>query len=112
MVVGELIRMERMGLAATLAYVVMPDHLHWLMQLGSQATLSETIRLIKGRSSRAINQILCRRTGSVWQTSFHDRAIRREEDLRKLARYLIANPLRAGIVDRLEEYSLWDARWL
>ena len=29
----ELIRAERTGLASTLAYVVMPDHLHWLMQL-------------------------------------------------------------------------------
>ena len=110
-VVGELIRVERIGLASTLAYVVMPDHLHWLMQLGSKATLAETVQSGKGRSSRGINQMLCRK-GPVWQTSFHDRAVRSEEDLHQVARYVVANPVRAGIVERLEDYSLWDARWL
>jgi hypothetical protein len=48
----------------------------------------------------------------MWQKGFHDRAIRREEDLRAVARYIIANPLRAGLVRRVHDYPLWDAIWL
>jgi hypothetical protein len=29
-----------------------------------------------------------------------------------MARYIIANPLRAGLVDRIGDYPLWDAMWL
>jgi len=28
------------------------------------------------------------------------------------ARYIVANPLRAGLVERLGDYPLWDAVWL
>ncbi|MFB6261862.1 MAG: transposase, partial [Thiohalorhabdaceae bacterium] len=48
----------------------------------------------------------------VWQPGFHDRAIRREEDLEAVARYVVANPLRAGLVDRIADYPHWDAAWL
>jgi len=49
---------------------------------------------------------------SVWQDGFHDHALRREEDLKEVARYIIANPVRAGLVTRVGDYPLWDACWL
>jgi putative transposase len=49
---------------------------------------------------------------AVWQTAYHDRAIRQEEDLEGIARYIVANPLRAGIVSSVRDYALWDAKWL
>jgi len=97
--------------AKTIAYVVMPDHLHWLMQLGNKYQLSTIIGNIKSNSARCINQYL-KRTGRFWQSGFHDRALRREEDLRQIARYVIANPLRAGLVRQIGDYPLWDAIWL
>lgn len=48
----------------------------------------------------------------VWQRGFHDRALRQEEDLIATARYVVANPLRAGLVDRIGDYPWWDAVWL
>ena len=48
----------------------------------------------------------------LWQTGFHDHALRREEDLAATARYLIANPLRAGLVQRVGDYPFWDAVWV
>ena len=36
------------------------------------------------------------RQGPIWQKGYMDRAIRREEDLVRVARYIVANPLRAG----------------
>ena len=89
---------------------MMPDHLHWLFVLGDEATLSTVVRLAKGRSSRWISAD--RGISGLWQKGFHDRAARREEDLVSLARYVVANPLRAGLVERLGDYPLWDSAYL
>ncbi|MEO9331403.1 REP-associated tyrosine transposase [Ectopseudomonas guguanensis] len=110
LLVAELRDAHENGLAHSLAWVVMPDHLHWLVQLES-TTLNELMRRVKGRSARRINQRLSR-TGPLWQPGFHDRALRQDEDLRAVARYVIANPVRAGLVKRVADYPLWDAVWL
>ena len=47
-----------------------------------------------------------------WQSGFHDHALRTEEDVRNVARYVIANPQRAGLVEHVSDYPWWDARWL
>jgi len=88
----------------------MPDHFHWLVELQSTG-LGELMRQTKARATHAINQRL-QRSGPLWQSSFHDRAIRREEDLQAVARYIVTNPLRAGLVRRVGDYPLWDAVWL
>jgi putative transposase len=110
-VANELRRLEDEGVAGTLAWVLMPDHLHWLMQLESGDSLSLVMKKLKGRSSRNLN-IHMSRKGSIWQSAYHDHAVRREEDLRKLARYIVANPLRAGLATSVRCYSLWDCIWL
>ena len=97
--------------AETLAYIVMPDHLHWLMQLREGHDLSRVIADVKSISSRRINRAL-HRNGSLWQRGFHDHALRRDEDVAGVARYIVANPLRAGLVESLGDYPLWDAVWL
>ena len=102
---------ERSGWLRSLAWVVMPDHLHWLFILERSCSLAQLIKSLKGRSARSIYECL-RRSGRVWQQSFHDHGVRDDEDLRMLARYVVANPLRAGLVERLAEYSHWDAVWL
>ena len=50
--------------------------------------------------------------GGLWQRGYHDRALRRDEDLKAAARYIVMNPLRAGLVKRPGDYPLWDAVWL
>jgi putative transposase len=97
--------------AATLAYVVMPDHLHWLVQLQRGSNLSEAVKTVKGRSALEINRARGARS-CVWQPSFHDHALRKEEDLQDVARYVVCNPIRAGLVRKLHDYSLWDAIWI
>lgn len=103
-VVRELMTLQAQGRAETLCYVVMPDHLHWLMLL-HQGKLCDAVQLLKGRSAHAIGH-------AVWQASYFDHAVRRDENLRKIARYIVANPLRANLVDRIGDYPLWDAVWL
>lgn len=104
------VRELRASPVETLAWVLMPDHLHWLLVLG-EADLSEVVGAMKSRSAIAVN--LARgREGALWQKGYHDHAVRREEDLRALARYVVANPVRAGLVERVGDYPLWDAVWL
>ncbi|MNC83563.1 hypothetical protein D3C75_1375940 [compost metagenome] len=69
------------------------------------------MRRTKSRSTRAVNRASSRE-GRLWQAGYHDRAIRREDDVKTAARYIIANPLRAGLVKRIGDYPLWDAIWL
>jgi REP element-mobilizing transposase RayT len=105
-------RTTEQGLAHTHAFVVMPDHLHWLMSLGEETGLSAAMGQVKGESARRINELLDRAGQPVWQRGFHDQALRSEEDMREIARYVVANPLRAGLVTRLGDYAWWDAEWL
>jgi putative transposase len=93
------------GFFSSLCFVVMPDHLHCLMQLGEVASLSAVVQRFKSQVSRQLG-------GSVWQRGFHDRAVRQEEDLVVIARYIVANPLRAGLVSSIRQYPHWDSVWL
>jgi REP element-mobilizing transposase RayT len=88
----------------------MPDHLHWLLVL-EEEDLATVVRRMKSRSARAVNRML-HREGRLWQKDYYDHGVRRDEDLRRLARYIVANPLRAGLVENVGDYPLWDAVWL
>jgi REP element-mobilizing transposase RayT len=91
--------------AQTLAFVVMPDHLHWLLVLSAHLSLG---RLVGG-----VKSVVAHKAGrTVWQKGFHDHAVRREEDLGAVARYLVLNPVRAGLVARVGLYAHWDVAWL
>ena len=100
------------NLTRTLAWVIMPDHLHWLFELRSNLKLSQVMRRVKGRSARQINQQKKQVGQKLWQAGFHDRAIRKEDELLGTARYVVANPLRAGLVTKIGDYPHWDSVWL
>ncbi|OCR26996.1 transposase [Pseudomonas syringae] len=108
-VVREMRCLHDSGVVNSLAWVVMPDHLHWLFELrsGSLATL---MQLLKGRSAYRINKAFGSKT-IEWQKGYYDHAVRAEKDLEVMARYVIANPIRAGLVTCEGEYPLWDSVW-
>ena len=90
----------------SLAFVVMPDHLHWLVVLQDGCELAALMHSLKSYSAHKLGG------GDVWQEGFHDRALRKEEGIREAARYIIMNPLRAGLVEHLGDYPHWDAVWI
>ena len=98
------------GYTHTSAMVAMPDHVHWLFTVCA-GDLGGTVRVIKSSAARSIN-MLRGRSGIVWQKGYFDHAIRDEESLVDVARYIVANPLRAGLVTRLGDYSHWYAEWV
>ena len=100
-----------LGDASLLCWVLMPDHAHWLLRLGERDGLAGVVCRIKSASARSTNAALGR-SGAVWARAFHDHALRCDEDLLALARYIVANPVRAGLVRRVGDYPFWNAIWL
>jgi hypothetical protein len=75
------------------------------MQLGEGATLSQVVRAVKSLTSHRLGY-------PVWQRGYHDHALRHDEDLKAMSRYVIANPIRAGLVSSVGDYPHWDAVWV
>jgi putative transposase len=84
------------------AWCIMPDHVHMLVQ---DADLIEFVRLFKGRLTPAARELLTGR--SLWQRSFHDHGLRREESVEQVTQYIFENPVRGGLVASPADY-LWS----
>lgn len=93
-----------------LGWVLMPDHWHGLVELGADRTLADTMQRFKGLTAHAINRT-CGSQGTVWEKGYHDRALRREEALAPTLHYLVANPIRAGLVGRVLDYPYWNTAY-
>ena len=94
-----------------LAWVLMPDHWHGLVELGGDMALADCAGRLKGASARHLRQ-RHPALGGIWASGYHDHALRKEEDLLPAARYLVMNPVRAGLVSKPGNYPFWDAVWL
>jgi len=86
------------------AYVVMPDHVHLLMTPLYGWTLSKILQGIKGYTSREINKRLNRK-GSFWQDESFDHLVRNEADWIDKFEYIHSNPVKAGLVNRPEDFK-------
>ncbi len=95
----------------TIGFVVMPDHFHWLIQLGDKYSLSEAVGRVKGRAALAVNK---QRNGihKIWQAGFYDRRIKQEKETIHVMRYIVTNPLKAGLVRSLKHYPHWDCIYI
>jgi REP element-mobilizing transposase RayT len=106
-----LIHADREDWTSTQAYVVMPDHVHWLFALKQRKSLHQVVASVKRFSARQIRAQL-QFPEVLWQKGFHDHAVRHDEDLLRISRYICANPIRAGLCESLGGYPHWDAVWL
>ena len=96
--------------AINLCSVVMPDHIHVLLEL-RDTPLQRVLNRLKSRSAVMLNGQIGR-AGRFWAPGYYDHALRAEEDLLGIARYIVANPLRSGLVRRIGDYPYWNAVWL
>jgi len=94
----------------TLALCIMPDHVHWL--LASGVGLTDELRRAKSTTTVLLQRAGWR--GKVWQRGGYDRVVRDGDDRRGVARYIEANPVRAGLVASVEEWPhavVWWSRY-
>ena len=94
-----------------LASVVMPDHVHLLLtalrdENGWPFPLLEIMQSLKGTTAHRINRLLYR-CGPVWEEESFDHVLRSDESLKEKIEYIRQNPVRAGLVQKPEDY-----RWL
>lgn len=92
---------SRNGLAP-FAYCFMPDHLHTLLVAESDtASVLECVRLFKQVTAFVYRQQSGR---TLWQTGFFERVLRDSEETAAVARYILENPVRAGLTRTFQEY--------
>ncbi|MEO8665426.1 MAG: transposase [Ignavibacteria bacterium] len=100
-----------------IVYCIMPNHVHLVIKLyedlvtsksnfkgkTKEYILADILRLIKGSTARNSN-ILLKRTGSFWQHESYDHVVRNEKELGNIIRYVLNNPVKAGLVN---DYKQW-----
>jgi len=107
-----------------LAFVVMPSHHHWLFQpkesWSIQAAVGEKRMGLNARTPREIIShsiqsytaskcnIIRGDSGKYWQDETFDHWVRDEEEMIGIIRYIEANPVKAGLVTRPENW-LWSS---
>ncbi|HSW55488.1 MAG TPA: transposase [Ignavibacteriaceae bacterium] len=87
-----------------ICYCIMPNHIHLVFELieGSRG-ISKIMQSIKRISARKSNQIL-NRTGKFWQDESYDRLVRDDKELYFIIKYVLLNPVNAGLID---SWSNW-----
>jgi putative transposase len=91
------------------AWVVMPDHVHFLIQLRGPSKLGRVMQLIKGRFAYRYNK-MNGSVGNLWQSRYHARILRHERAINAAIRYIHDNPVAAGLVSAPEEFAWSSAR--
>ena len=87
---------------AILAYCFMPDHVHMLVEgTTARADLKRVSKRLKQGSAQAW---AFRRRSRLWQEGYYDRVLRSEDDAKAVARYIIENPVRAGLATHPSQY--------
>ena len=81
------------------AYCYMPDHLHVL--LTERSDFCELVRRFKQMSAFSYKKSTGR---ALWQPGYHERILRDDEVTEAVVRYILENPIRAGLTKCLGEY--------
>jgi REP element-mobilizing transposase RayT len=85
----------------------MPDHLHLLLEgIREDADLKKVVRLAKQYSGFYFKQ---QTRNSLWQRYGHERVLRDDEATATVIRYIIENPVRAGLVSDIRDYPFWGS---
>jgi putative transposase len=103
---------ERFGL---LAYCFMPDHVHLIVEgIEDSSDLRRFVKIAKQRFVRRLRTEAG--IAAVWQEGYYERVLRSDETTDTVVRYVLDNPVRAGIVTKAEHYQhsgamFWPEGW-
>ena len=92
-----------------IAVCVMADHIHLLL-----APVKKNLIDLIGRWKSYTTHLIRLRggIGKLWQRSFYDHGLRKDEDLTKVAGYIVSNPVREGLVENWRDYSYSWHKWM
>lgn len=84
----------------------MPEHVH-LVLASNGARMAKVMQLVKGRFARGCN-LRSGTEGSIWESRYHDVTLRSEKAVLEAMRYVLDNPVVAGLSQSPEEYR-WSS---
>ncbi len=90
------------------AFVVMVNHVHVLVE--PLAPGPKITQWIKGVTAREGNRLLGRDGHPFWQHESYDHWVRNEIEGQRVVRYIEANPVMAGLVERVEQWP-WSSAY-
>ncbi len=86
------------------AYVLMPEHLHLLINEPPAILLDQFLKSFKQETSRRLKGT----RKQFWQTRYYDKNIRGPEALSEVIQYIHQNPVARGLVSNPEAYP-WSS---
>lgn len=88
-----------------ICYCIMPNHIHLVFELiKANKGISKIMQSIKRISARKSNLSL-KRTGKFWQDESYDRLVRDDKELYFIIKYVLMNPVNAGIVENWTDWK-------
>jgi putative transposase len=97
------LRQHMKGNATVVAYVLMPNHYHFLVQVQSDG-FSHAMQNLTISYVKAINERY-QRIGALFQGAFKAKLVERDEYLLHLSRYIHLNPVKAGLAQWPEDWA-------
>ena len=113
--VAEIVIQELRGLpeldVAVLAFCLMSNHVHLLVQLPEVAEFSAArmMQRLKGRTALVANKLLKRTGENFWRKESYDHVVRTSREEERIIAYIVNNPVKAGLV---EEWTQWPYTYL
>jgi REP element-mobilizing transposase RayT len=89
------------------AFVVMANHVHVLLL--PKVHPSRLLQSLKGFAAREANRMLGRTGEPFWQAESYDHGVRDEQEYARITAYIESNPVKAGLVERAEDYRCSSA---
>lgn len=89
------------------AWCIMPNHVHVLIHTHAGFPLGKIVQSWKSRSAKQANALLARK-GEFWAADYFDRYIRDGEHYAKALNYIHANPVKAGLCIKAEDWP-WSS---
>lgn len=79
--------------------VIMPDHLHLLVNLGSSLPLSRVVARLKSKTRASLTS-----SHTCWQDNYYEHRLRPHDDIGRVLGYIFLNPYRAELIPTAEQY--------
>lgn len=86
------------------AYVLMPEHVHLLVNEPPQIPLDQFLKAVKQMTSRKLRG----RREKFWQDRYYDSNIHGEKARSEVIRYIHRNPVKRGLVEKPEDWA-WSS---
>ena len=85
------------------AYCFMPDHLHLLVKgLNDKSDFKTWIKSFKQKSWYHFKRKTAKK---LWQVNYFEHILKRDENIKEIAKYVLCNPVRKGIVEDPKDYK-------